>query len=251
MPAKRIIPCLDVKNGEVVKGTNFINLKYAGNAIELANKYSEFGADELVFLDISATTEKRKTLLELVNEVSKVLRIPFTVGGGISEVEDVENLLKAGADKISLNSAIVHKPELIKDAASIAGSQAVVAAVDVKKVNGVYKVFINAGKTETEREVIEWCKEVEDSGAGEILLTSMDKDGTKSGFDIDLLAKIQAIISVPLIASGGAGNIWHFVDVFQKTDVDAALAAGIFHYGDVNIPELKRELVNYNIEIRL
>ncbi|GJQ64081.1 MAG: imidazole glycerol phosphate synthase subunit HisF [Melioribacteraceae bacterium] len=250
MPAKRIIPCLDVKNGDVVKGTNFVNLKYAGNAIELARKYSEVGADELIFLDITATLEKRKTLLELVNEVSKVIRIPFTVGGGISEIQDIDLLLKAGADKISLNSAIVRNPQLITDAASIAGSQAVVAAIDVKKVGKKYKVFINAGKTETEREAIEWCKEVEELGAGEILLTSMDKDGTRSGFDIELLLIIQDVISIPLIASGGAGNTKHFVDLFAETDVDAALAAGIFHYGDVEITLLKNELAKNNIEIR-
>lgn len=251
MLAKRIIPCLDVRNGEVVKGTNFENLRYAGNAVELGRLYSEQGADELVFLDITATLEKRKTLTNLVKSVNEVIRIPFTVGGGITDVDDIEILLKAGADKVSLNSAIVKTPELITSAASIFGSQAVIAAIDVKTVNNSKNVFINAGKVNTGIDAIDWCREVEERGAGEILLTSMDHDGTKSGFDIAFLKKITSLVNIPVIASGGAGKPEHFSDAFINAGVDACLAAGIFHYGEMSIKELKEFLRNKNIEIRL
>jgi len=250
MPAKRIIPCLDVKNGEVVKGTNFVNLRYAGDLIELAEKYSRDGADELVFLDITATLEKRKTLLNLVQNVSEVLRIPFTVGGGISELNDIEMLLKAGADKVSLNSSIVRNPELITKSAKIFGSQAIVAAIDVKSINNIKKVFVSAGKINTNLSGLEWCKRVEELGAGEILLTSMDNDGTRNGFDIPFLTKICQEVNIPVIASGGAGNMQHFADAFIQADVDACLAAGIFHYNEIEISKLKTFLKQKNIKIR-
>lgn len=250
MVAKRIIPCLDVKDGRVVKGTNFINLKDAGSAVELSKRYYEEGADELVFLDITATEEKRKTLIELVREVAKVIRIPFTVGGGISTLEDIDSLLKAGAEKVSLNSAIVKNPALISEASKRFGSQAVVAAIDVKTINGVYKVFIKGGKEETDVEGLSWCKKVFELGAGEILLTSMDKDGTRTGYDLDLLRKVVELVSIPVIASGGAGSKEDFLNAFQLTNVDACLAAGLFHYNELSIRDLKEYLLNNDIEIR-
>ncbi len=248
---KRIIPCLDVKDGKVVKGINFVNLQDAGPAIELAAKYYNDGADELVFLDITATEEKRKTLIELVKLVAKEIRIPFTVGGGISTLADIESLLMAGADKISMNSSIVKKPMLINEAAKRFGSQAVVAAIDVKNISGKNKVFIKGGKQETDWDAIEWCKKVVDLGAGEILLTSMDKDGTKSGYDLELLNDITNIVSVPVIASGGAGTMEHFFDAFNKTKVTACLAASLFHYNEIQIKELKHYLNNKGINVRL
>ena len=249
MVAKRIIPCLDVKDGRVVKGTNFVNLKDAGSAVELSKRYYEEGADELVFLDITATEEKRKTLIELVREVAKVIRIPFTVGGGISALEDIDALLKAGAEKVSLNSAIVRNPSLIGEAAKRFGSQAVVAAIDVKTVNNVYKVFVKGGKEETEVEGLSWCKKVFDLGAGEILLTSMDKDGTRR-YDLELLKKVNELVSIPLIASGGAGSKEDFLNAFKQADVDACLAAGLFHYNELSIKDLKNYLIQNDIDIR-
>jgi cyclase len=248
--AKRIIPCLDVKDGRVVKGTNFINLKDAGSAVELSERYYEEGADELVFLDITATEEKRKTLIELVRDVAKVIRIPFTVGGGISTLEDIDALLKAGAEKISLNSAIVKNSSLIGEAAKRFGSQAVVAAIDVKTVNNSYKVFIKGGKEETDLEGLSWCKKVFELGAGEILLTSMDKDGTRSGYDLELLKKVNELVSIPLIASGGAGTKEDFLNAFKLADVDACLAAGLFHYRELSIKDLKEYLLKNGIDIR-
>lgn len=251
MVAKRIIPCLDVKDGRVVKGTNFIDLKDAGSAVELAQRYYEEGADEIVFLDITASVEKRKILVELVKKVGEVIRIPFTVGGGISELSDIELLLKSGADKISLNTSIVKNPNLITEAARQFGSQAVVAAIDVKLINDQYKVFIKGGREETNLEGFSWCKKVEEFGAGEILLTSMDKDGTKSGYDISFLSELSKSVNIPVIASGGAGSREHFLEAFQKTNVDACLAASLFHYQILNIQELKKYLKENKIPVRL
>lgn len=251
MLCKRIIPCLDVKNGIVVKGTNFIDLKEAGSAIELAERYYREGADELVFLDITATLEKRKTLIKLVEEVSKVIRIPFTVGGGISRIEDIEKLLNAGADKVSLNSSIVKSPNLISNASKSFGSQAIVAAIDSKTTGNFHKVFIKGGTEETELETISWCKKVEELGAGEILLTSMNKDGTKSGYDIELLQYLSNELTIPIIASGGAGKKEHFLEAFVKANVDACLAASLFHYKELEISDLKNYLFHNKINVRL
>lgn len=248
--AKRIIPCLDVKDGRTVKGINFIDLKDAGDPVELAFQYSNQGADELVFLDISATNEGRKTMIDLVKEIAKNINIPFTIGGGISEIRDAESLLNAGADKISINSAAFRNPILISELAKAFGKQFVVVAVDTRNFEGKNYVHLNGGRIRTEKETENWIKEAESLGAGEILLTSMDHDGTKSGFDCDLLKKINHDLSIPLIASGGAGSINHFIDVFQKTDVDAALAASVFHYGEILIPELKKELKINRINVR-
>lgn len=250
MLAKRIIPCLDVKEGRVVKGTNFINLKDAGSAVELAQRYSDEGADELVFLDITASEEKRKTLVDLVKSVAAVIRIPFTVGGGISSVNDISALLNSGADKISLNTSAVKNPQLIYESAKKFGSQAVVAAIDVKKTNNTYKVFIKGGKEETNLDGIEWCKKVVELGAGEILLTSMDKDGTKSGYDNELLAILNEFIPVPVIASGGAGTMEHFFDAFN-VGADACLAASLFHYRQLEIIDLKKYLMQKGVIVRL
>lgn len=250
-PCKRIIPCLDVKDGKTVKGVNFENLKYAGDVIELAKKYSNSGADELVFLDITATNEKRKTVVELVSKVSKNIFIPFTVGGGISELEDFKEILKAGADKISINSAAFKNPSLISDAALYFGSQCVVVAIDAKRCDGDFYVFINAGKKNTGVKLIDWACEAEKRGAGEILLTSMDYDGMQKGFDIEMLKLVSNTVNIPLIASGGAGpSSEHFVEVFNKTNVDAALAASIFHYDTLPVDKLKKELKESNIQTR-
>ncbi len=251
MPTKRIIPCLDVKNGRVVKGVNFINLRDAGSAVELARRYYEEGADELVFLDITATLEKRQALENFVREVAKELRIPFTVGGGISSLEDIDILLKAGADKVSLNSVMVSNPEFISRAAEAFGSQAIVGAVDIKNISGVNSVFIKSGTINTGLEGTEWCKKVVDYGAGELLITSMNHDGTKSGYDIDFLKEIKNSVSVPIIASGGAGSLEHFSDAFIEAGVDACLAASLFHYGEINIKELKMYLKSNSIDVRL
>ncbi|MFA7420960.1 MAG: imidazole glycerol phosphate synthase subunit HisF [Melioribacteraceae bacterium] len=251
MLAKRIIPCLDVKDGRVVKGTNFVNLQDAGGAVELAYRYYNEGADELVFLDITATEEKRKTLVELVREVGKAIRIPFTVGGGISAVKDIEALLNAGADKVSLNSSIVKNPQLISDASKQFGSQAVVAAVDVKTVNGQKKIFVKGGKEETDLDGFEWCKRVCELGAGEILLTSMDHDGTRSGYDVEFLKQVVDAVTIPVIASGGAGKVEDFQEAFEKAEVDACLAAGLFHYNILNIGDLKKYLKENNVRVRL
>lgn len=251
MLKKRIIPCLDIKDGRTVKGVNFVGLRDAGDPVELARIYSEVGADELVFLDITATNEKRKTLVELVKQVARQVAIPFTVGGGVGSVEDVYHLLQSGADKVAINSAAVKRPELIKELADKFGNQCVVLAVDAKLMGDTWKVFLNGGRVETEKELFSWVKQAEQLGAGEILFTSMDHDGTKAGFAIDALKKMNEMLSIPIIASGGAGNIEHFTEVFQKTDVSAALAASIFHFKEVDIPTLKKELENQTIEIRL
>jgi len=249
--SKRIIPCLDVKDGKVVKGTNFINLVDAGDAVELATRYTNESADELVFLDITASSEKRKILIHLVEEVAKAIRIPFTVGGGISELMDIEALLKAGADKVSLNTSIVNNPELITKAAKQFGSQAVVAAIDVKFINDVYKVFIKGGREETELEGFKWCKETANLGAGEILLTSMDRDGTKAGYDIPFLKKLTGMVRIPVIASGGAGSKEHFLEAFRETNVEACLAASLFHFDILKIKDLKEYLKSNGIKVRL
>ncbi|MBZ0182430.1 MAG: imidazole glycerol phosphate synthase subunit HisF [Melioribacteraceae bacterium] len=250
MLSKRIIPCLDIKEGRVVKGTNFINLRDAGSAVELAERYYHEKADELVFLDITATEEKRKTLVELVKEISKVIRIPFTVGGGISSIEDIDALLKAGADKVSLNSSIVRNPRLIEEGAKRFGNQAIVAAIDVKKIGNDYSVFIKGGKEKTELEGFSWCKQSEELGAGEILLTSMDKDGTKDGYDLEFLKKLTDQVSIPVIASGGAGTKEHFLDAFKNANVDACLAASLFHFKELEINDLKNYLKENGIQIR-
>ena len=251
MLAKRIIPCLDVKNGETVKGVNFENLQYAGDPIELAKKYSDEGADELVFLDITATNEGRQTTVKMVERVAKQVFIPFTVGGGISSVDDMKKLLQAGADKIGINSAAVKNPELIKEASDYFGSQCVVVAVDAKFVNDDFYVFINAGKKNTEIKLLDWVKKVEALGAGEILLTSMDADGTQNGFDLKMTKLVVDNVNIPVIASGGAGAcISHFVDVFEKSGADAALAASIFHYNTLPVGDLKKELTNLKIPVR-
>ncbi len=248
---KRIIPCLDVKDGKTVKGVNFENLKEIGSPIELAKKYSQSGADELVFLDITATNEKRKTIVELVEKVAKEVFIPFTVGGGISSLDDIRAILEAGADKISFNSAIVKNPDLISTCAEYFGSQCIVAAIDAKKEDNDFWVYINAGKVNTGIKALDWAKKVEELGAGEILLTSMDYDGTQKGFDIELNSLISNAVNIPIIASGGAGaNSKHFIDVFNKTKVDAALAASIFHYDMLPIQKLKEDLKKADILIR-
>jgi len=248
---KRIIPCLDIKDGKVVKGVNFVNLRIAGDPVELARQYYEYDADELVFLDISATIEKRKTLAFLVEKIAKVIRIPFTVGGGISKLDDIEKILKSGADKVSLNSAIVKNPKLIYNAAKIFGSQAIVAAIDTKRYNNKHTVYVKGGTVPTDLETTEWCKKVEELGAGEILLTSMDADGTKSGYDIELLQYLSANLTIPIIASGGAGSMKHFLEAFEKTNVDACLAASVFHNGEIKIKELKKYLAKNNINVRI
>ena len=251
MLSRRIIPCLDVKDGRVVKGTNFVNLRDAGSAVELSDRYYNEGADELVFLDITASAEKRKTLISLVIDVAKVIRIPFTVGGGISEISDIDALLKAGADKVSLNTSIVKNPKLISEAAKKFGSQAIIAAIDVKRAGGKFKVFIKGGREETDLEGLEWCKKVSDLGAGEILLTSMDKDGTKDGYDIELLSQVTSSVTIPVIASGGAGTKEHFLTAFRDANVDACLAASLFHYQELAIVDLKNYLKENGIIVRL
>jgi cyclase len=251
MLTKRIIPCLDIKNGRTVKGVNFVDLRDAGDPVELAKIYSDEGADELVFLDISATEERRKTLVDLVRKVASTINIPFTVGGGISSVEDVEILLQNGADKVSINSSAIKNPQLINDLAQKFGSQCVVVAVDAKQIDGRWIVYLVGGKVATELDLFDWAKEVEERGAGEILFTSMDNDGTKNGFANDALAKLSASVNIPIIASGGAGNIQHFVDSFTEGKADAALAASVFHFKEIEIKTLKTALKNNNIEVRI
>jgi len=250
MLSKRIIPCLDVKDGRTVKGVNFVDLRDAGDPVELAWNYSRQGADELVFLDITATHERRKTMVELVKSVARQVNIPFTIGGGINEIADADALLNAGADKISINSAAVRNPALIDELAKAFGAQFVVIAVDTRVNEGKNIVHLNGGRIPTEKETLEWILEAESRGAGEILLTSMDHDGTKSGFDNHLLKIINEAVHIPVIASGGAGSVQHFVDVFEQTNVDAALAASVFHYGEILIPDLKEILRQNNIEVR-
>lgn len=251
MLTKRLIPCLDVKDGQTVKGINFENLKYAGDPVDLAKKYSNDGADELVFLDITATNEKRKTIIELVEKVAHEVFIPFTVGGGISDIEDIRAILAAGADKISFNSAAVKNPDIINNCANYFGSQCIVVAIDAKKIDGEYYVHINAGKKNTGIKLLDWAKEAEQRGAGEILLTSMDFDGTQKGFDIPMNSLVSSNVNIPVIASGGAGaDSTHFADIFNKTSVDAALAASIFHFDTLPIKKLKGELSKFGIETR-
>lgn len=250
MLTKRIIPCLDIKDGKTVKGVNFVDLRDAGDPVELAARYSEEGADELVFLDITATVEKRKTLVELVRKVAQQVDIPFTVGGGISSVEDVAALLSAGADKVSINSAAVKNPELVNLLANEFGSQCVVVAIDSRYVDGEHIVHVKGGREATELRTIPWAKEVEERGAGEILLTSMDHDGTKAGFALELTGYLTKNLTIPVIASGGAGSKEHFFDIFKENKADAALAASIFHFGEIPIPDLKSYLIEKNIVIR-
>lgn len=251
MLTKRIIPCLDVKDGQTVKGINFLNIQSVGDAVELGALYAQMGADELVFLDITATHEKRKTLSELVTRIAKHINIPFTVGGGISSVEDVSVLLNCGADKISVNSAAVRNPQLIHDLASQFGSQCVVLAVDTKFENGDWYVYLNGGRIATPLKTMDWVKEAVALGAGEILLTSMNHDGTKDGFALDITRAVSEAVNVPVIASGGAGKMEHFTDVFTQGKADAALAASIFHYKEIDISDLKKFLRNKGVEVRL
>ncbi|MCH8568757.1 MAG: imidazole glycerol phosphate synthase subunit HisF [Balneolales bacterium] len=253
MLAKRIIPCLDIKNGRTVKGVNFLGLRDAGDPVELAGRYSREGADELVFLDITATNEKRKTLTELVKQISKRIIIPFTVGGGIRTVDEISALLNAGADKISLNSAIVSRPELITEAADRFGSQCIVAAIDARKQGDEsrWNVYTKAGTHDTGMDAVEWAAETEARGAGEILLTSMDRDGTKSGFDHELLSRIAERVRIPLIASGGAGTIEHCINAVLLGKADAVLAASIFHFREIEITDLKQAMHRNGIPVRL
>lgn len=251
MITKRIIPCLDIKDGRTVKGINFENIRDAGNPVELAIEYAKQGADELVFLDITATNEKRKTLSELVTRIAKHINIPFTVGGGISSIEDVSALLNAGADKISVNTSAVKNPQLIKDLASQFGSQCVVLAIDTKFEDNDWYVYLNGGRVKTELKTLDWAKQAVALGAGEILLTSMNNDGTKDGFALDITKQISEAVNVPVIASGGAGTMQHFKEIFENGKADAALAASVFHYKEIAIPELKRFLKSNQIEIRL
>lgn len=251
MLKKRIIPCLDIKNGRTVKGINFVDLRDAGDPVELAEVYSREGADELVFLDISATEQERKTLAELVYRVAEKVNIPFTVGGGISSIEDVDILLQNGADKVSINSSAVKNPQLINDLVAKFGSQCIVIAIDAKQIDGEWIVHLVGGKVPTERKLFEWAKEVEQRGAGEILFTSMDHDGTKNGFANEALARLSEELNIPIIASGGAGNIKHFEDTFKDGKADAALAASVFHFKEIEIKDLKRKLQKNGIPVRL
>lgn len=250
MLTKRIIPCLDIKDGRTVKGTNFVNLRDAGDPVELAAEYAAQGADELVFLDITATVEDRKTLIDLVSRVAHTINIPFCVGGGIGSVSDVSKLLNAGADKISINSSAVRNPEVISEMAREFGSQCIVVAIDTRNVDGTDIVHTHGGRKPTSLKTIEWAKEVENLGAGELLLTSMDADGTKNGFANELTARISGQAGIPVIASGGAGSKDHFYDVFTLGQADAGLAASIFHFREIGIPELKNFLIEKGIPIR-
>ena len=251
MLAKRIIPCLDIANGRTVKGTNFVNLRDAGDPVELGKLYSMQGADELVFLDITASHEGRKTFTELVERIAAEISIPFTVGGGIHELSDVERLLKAGADKVSVNSAALKRPELITEIADNFGSQVCVVAIDGKQTEDGWKCFLNGGRIPTDRGLFEWAKEANERGAGEILFTSMDHDGVKNGYPSEALKKLSEILTIPVIASGGAGTMEHFRDAFIEGNADAALAASVFHFSEIPIPELKQYLCSQNIPIRL
>jgi imidazole glycerol-phosphate synthase subunit HisF len=250
MLTKRIIPCLDIKDGRTVKGVNFVGLRDAGDPVELAQRYSDEGADELVFLDITATKEKRKTLIDLVTRIAYKINIPFTVGGGIRTVDEIGDILKAGADKVSLNSAIVKNPELITEASDRFGSQAIVAAIDAKKTDDHWEVYVKGGSEPTGINALEWAKQIEEMGAGEILLTSMDRDGTKSGFDLDLLSEINKIVRIPVIASGGAGTIEHCIESVTRGNADAILAASIFHFREIEISDLKKALLQADLPVR-
>jgi cyclase len=251
MLTKRIIPCLDVKNGRTVKGVNFVNLIDAGDPVVLAKQYAEIGADELVFLDISATLEGRKTMIEMVHRVAEQVNIPFTVGGGISSVADVDLLLKSGADKVSINSSAIKRPDLVNELAEKFGNQCVVVAIDAKEIDGEWIVHLAGGTIATELNLFDWAKEVEKRGAGEILFTSMNNDGTKAGFANVALAKLSNELNIPIIASGGAGSVQHFIDTFNIGKSDAALAASVFHFGEISILELKKALKNKNIPVRI
>lgn len=251
MLTKRIIPCLDIKDGRTVKGTNFIELRDAGDPVELAMRYCEEAADELVFLDITATTDKRKTLVKLVRDIASHINIPFTVGGGINTIKDVSVLLENGADKVSINTSAVIKPDLIDELSRNFGSQCVVMAIDAKLINNIWTVVTHGGRNTTPLPVIDWAIETTARGAGEILLTSMENDGTKTGFAIKLIKEIANSVSVPVIASGGAGNMKHFADVFKNASADAALAASIFHFKEITIPDLKSYLADNKISVRL
>ena len=251
MVAKRIIPCLDVKNGLVVKGINFEGLRDVGDAVQMGVKYSRDGADELVYLDISASKEERHTFTELVERIALGINIPFTVGGGISSLDDAAALLDKGADKISVNSAAVARPELISEIADKFGNQFVVCAIDARFRDGIWRVTTHGGSRLSERELFSWAKEAQERGAGEILFTSMDHDGTKAGYACEQYARLSEELQIPIIASGGAGNIGHIVDVLTSGKADAALAASIFHYGEISIPELKAELVKKEINVRI
>ena len=251
MLTKRIIPCLDIKNGRTVKGVQFLNLRDAGDPVELAKYYSDHGADELVFLDITATEEKRKTLASLARAIAREINIPFTIGGGIASIADVKMVLDAGADKVAINSAAIRKPELINELSSYFGSQCIVLAVDAKKQNDQWKVYLSGGKIETSLELFDWIRRGEERGAGEILFTSMNNDGEKNGYAWDTLAQISETCSLPLIASGGAGAIADFVEVFTKGKADAALAASVFHFKEIEIKNLKNKLSEKGIPVRL
>ena len=249
--AKRIIPCLDIKDGTTVKGTNFVNLRQAGDPVALGKAYSDAGADELVYLDITASHEGRKTFTDMVTRVATEINIPFTVGGGVNELKDVERLLHAGADKVSVNSAALRHPSLIDDITRHFGSQVCVCAIDAKYENGEWTCYVNGGRLATDRGLFEWAKEVADRGAGEILFTSMNHDGVKQGFALESLASLHDLLPIPVIASGGAGNMTHFRDAFIKGKADAALAASVFHFGEIPIPELKKYLQGEGIKTRL
>ncbi|EIV99648.1 MULTISPECIES: imidazole glycerol phosphate synthase subunit HisF [Thermoanaerobacter] len=253
MLAKRIIPCLDVKDGRVVKGVNFLNLKDAGDPVQIASEYNELGADELVFLDITASYEKRKIMIEVVKRTSEKVFIPLTVGGGISDLDDIKDILRAGADKVSINTQAVKQPTLIRQAAVRFGSQCVVVAIDAKRRSdgSGFDVYINGGRVNTGLDAVEWAKKVESLGAGEILLTSMDKDGTKDGYDIELTRRISEAVNIPVIASGGAGKKEHFKEVFTEGKADAALAASVFHYRELEIKEVKKYLKEEGIPVRI
>lgn len=251
MLAKRIIPCLDIKDGQTVKGTNFVNLRQAGDPVELGKTYSEQGADELVYLDITASHEGRKTFTELVRRIAAEISIPFTVGGGIHELQDVDRLLNAGADKVSINSAAIRNPQLVDDISRHFGSQVCVVAIDARQTEKGWKCYLNGGRVETDRYLMEWAREVNDRGAGEILFTSMDHDGVKTGYANQALAELSGLLSIPVIASGGAGKKEHFRDAFLEGKADAALAASVFHFGEIPIPELKHYLCNEGINVRL
>ena len=249
--AKRIIPCLDVKNGETVKGTNFINLRSAGDPVELGKAYSDAGADELVFLDITASFEERKTFTQMVERVAREINIPFTVGGGVNELADVERLLNAGADKVSINSAALHNPSLIDEIAGKFGSQVCVCAIDARNDADGWHCYVKGGRERTERRLMDWAREVCDRGAGEILFTSMDHDGVKEGFANEALAEMASLVSIPIIASGGAGKMEHFRDAFIKGKANAALAASVFHFGEIGIARLKEYLRGEGVEVRV
>lgn len=251
MLAKRIVPCLDIKNGQTVKGTNFVNLREAGDPVELGKIYSEQGADELVYLDITASFEGRKTFTDLVKRIAACINIPFTVGGGIHELNDVERLLNAGADKVSVNSAAIRNPQLINDIARYFGSQVCVVAIDARQTPTGWKCYLNGGRVETDKNLFDWAREANERGAGEVLFTSMDHDGVKNGYANDALASLNNILTIPVIASGGAGKKEHFKDAFLKGKADAALAASVFHFGEIPIPELKRYLNTEGINVRM